>query len=91
MNRNCGAMICVGLLAALLLFSGMSESYAKPSVSMKFTMNREENLKEGKETLILPFTSFHQSQCHNPWCRSFGKRLWAGSTAGCRVGLGEFR
>jgi len=55
MNQNCGSMMCVGLLAALLFLSGMSESYAKPSASMKFTINRERNLKEGKETLILPY------------------------------------
>ena len=55
LERTSGATMCVGLLAALLFIIGVSESYAKPSASMKFTTHRDENLNEGKETLILPY------------------------------------
>ncbi|MFT5728122.1 MAG: hypothetical protein ACI8PB_002274 [Desulforhopalus sp.] len=55
MNRISGTTMCVGLLAALFFVTGVSESYAKPSASLKFTTNREENLKDGKETLVLPY------------------------------------
>lgn len=55
MNRNSGTTMCVGVLAVLLFVTGVSESYAKPSASLKFTTNREENPKDGKETLVLPY------------------------------------
>jgi hypothetical protein len=55
MNRTSGTTMCVGVLAALLFVTGVSESYAKPSASLKFTTNREENDKGGKETLVLPY------------------------------------
>ncbi len=55
MDRSSGTTMCVGLLAVLIFVTGVSESYAKTSASLKYTTDREENLNEGKETLVLPY------------------------------------
>lgn len=45
----------VFLLMIMLLAMSASESYAKPSASMKFSTIRDENPGTAKQTLILPF------------------------------------
>lgn len=43
------------LCTALMVFTFLTNSIAKPSTSTKFSVIRSENLTQGKETLILPY------------------------------------
>lgn len=53
--KYCSGIVSVMIISCLFVLVQVTNSVGKPNASMKFSTDREENPKDGEETLILPF------------------------------------